>query len=100
MTSLRPYGQQHFVFLVSELVNRQIAGLVRQAVRDLDPQATIRTDFMTQQLDVRATSARAEDVVEMLKSSGFAAAILTTTAEPSPVGGGLLPADALGPLAR
>jgi hypothetical protein len=66
-------------FFVEGMVNSRVAGAVSRAVRALDLGAVIRTDPVAQRLDVEPSSSDAEDIVEMLSSSGFTATLTADT---------------------
>ena len=119
MIAFRPDDKPMLVFRVADMANRRAAGLVQRAVLALDRHAKVRTDFMEQRLDVEPNIADAADLVEALKESGFEATVVASTADSAfawvdsrhgtgELGlnsgatqfAGLLPAAALGPLAR
>lgn len=119
MIAFRPDQKPMLVFQVADMVNSRTAGLVQRAVLALDRHATVRTDYMEQRLDVEPSSADAADLIETLKQNGFVAKVVASTADSAFAwvdsrhpelddalndGGtrfaGLLPAEALGPLAR
>ena len=118
MIAFRPDQKPMLIFHVADMVNRRTAGLVQRAVLALDRHATVRTDFMEQRLDVEPSTSDAADLIAALKQNGFAATIMTSTADSAFAWvdsrhpelddtrsvatqfAGLLPAEALGPLAR
>lgn len=119
MIAFRPNDKPMFVFHVADMVNHRTAGLVKRVVLALDRHATIQCDIIESRMDVEPSSADAADVVAALKASGLTATVVASTADSafawvdsrhsdhevdSVVGAtslsGLLPAGALGPLAR
>lgn len=119
MIAFRPTDKPMLVFHVADMVNHRTAGLVKRALLALDRHATVRCDFMESRLDVEPSASDADDIVAALKANGFASTVVASTAHSafawvdsrdhdhevdSVVGAtalsSLIPADALGPLAR
>jgi len=81
MQAIRADDTPMFVFFVEGMVNSRIAGAVTRAVRALDMGAKIRTDPVTQRLDVEPSSSDSEDIVEILGVAGFTATLTESAAD-------------------
>jgi hypothetical protein len=74
-------GTPLLVFFVEGMVNSRLAGAVSRAVRAMDLGAKVRTDPVTQRLDVEPGFSDADDIIELLRVAGFAATLAASQAE-------------------